>query len=178
MSNPAGLPPDLKGNLIALLLESLREAHLVVDTSASFEVQDALAYYCRKFNVAYVMGYATLGLAGGVVGRFLPSSPSCLVCLREHWRDGTIPTPREDTAGVVTPAGCSAPTFTGGGFDLQEVSLEIVRTAVGLLADGEYDPGAWPVAILTLKGEHGGRVLPHWEACECAPHPRCCGTAR
>jgi hypothetical protein len=178
VSNPARIPPDLKGNLIAQLLESLREAHLVVDTSASFEVQDALAYYCRKFNVAYVMGYATLGVAGGVVGRFLPSSRSCLVCLREHGRDGTIPAPREDASGVVTPVGCNAPTFTGGGFDLQEVSLEIVRTAVGSLADGEYDAGAWSVAVLTLKDEHGARVLPHWEAYECAPHPRCCGAPR
>ena len=53
------------------------------------------------------------------------------------------------------PVGCNAPTFTGGGFDLQEISLEIVRTAVGLLSDGKYDPGAWAVAVLTLKNDDG-----------------------
>jgi hypothetical protein len=67
------------------------------------------------------------------------------------------------------------PTFTGGGFDLQEISLEIVRTAVGLLSEGTYDPGSWEVAVLTLKGEGGARMLPHWEGYRCPAHPRCCG---
>lgn len=49
------------------------------------------------------------------------------------------------------PVGCNAPTFTAGGFDQQEVSLEIVRMAVGLLSDGDYDPGAWTMAVLSLK---------------------------
>ncbi len=125
------------------------------------------------------MGYATLGVAGGVVARFLPTSASCFVCLNEHWKDKQhIPEPRVDDVGVVIPVGCNAPTFTGGGFDLQEISLEMVRTAVGLLSEGNYDPGDWDVAILALKGDRDARMLPQWEAFQCPPHPKCCGAAR
>jgi len=84
------------------------------------------------------MGYATVGLAGGVVARFVHDSKSCLVCLHEHRKDEKhISKPRLDNTGMVTPLGCNAPTFTGGGFDLQEVSLEVVRSAVGLLSEGK-----------------------------------------
>lgn len=76
---------------------------------------------------------------------------------------------------MVVPVGCNAPTFTGGGFDLQEISLEIVRAAVGLLSEGSYDPGGWTVAVLTLKNEDGSGMLPRWEGHSCPPHPRCRG---
>jgi hypothetical protein len=180
LSDPAWLPPDLKENVLSPLLALLREADLVVDTSASFEVQHALSHLCCELKLPYVMGYATLGVAGGVVARFIPGSKSCLVCLHEHWNDDNndVPKPRVDNTGIVTPVGCNAPTFTGGGFDLQEVSLEVVRSAVGLLSEGKYDPGTWPVAILTLKEKNGARLLPRWESLECPPHPRCCGAKR
>lgn len=174
-SDPAALPPKLNGNVLIPILDAIRNADIVIDTSASFETQHALAFYCRKFNVPYVVGYATVGLAGGVVARFLPDSKSCLVCLQEHWKEQTIPTPRQNSAGVVIPVGCNAPTFTGGAFDLQEVSLEVVRSAVGLLSNGTYDPGLWPVAILTLQDDGGKRILPYWQAFDCPPHPKCCG---
>lgn len=35
-----------------------------------------------------------------------------------------LPEARVDDAGMVVPVGCNAPIFIGGGFDLQEVSLE------------------------------------------------------
>lgn len=160
------------------MLDLLRQADVVVDASASTEMQLALAHYCKRIGVPYVVGYATQGVAGGVVARFLPDGEGCFVCLNEHWKDGRIPQPREDESGVVIPVGCNAPTFTGGGFDLQEVSLEIVRTAVGLLSDGKYDPGAWSVAVLTLRNEDGSRTLPRWEAHPCPPHSKCCGARR
>lgn len=169
-------PGELKGNVLTHLLNAVGEADVVVDASASIEVQHALAHYCRELGVPYVMGYATYGVAGGVVARFLPTSESCLVCLYEHWNhDQTVPKPREDLGGVVIPVGCNAPTFTGGSFDLQEVSLEIVRTTIGLLSDKMYDPGNWDVAVLTLKGDKGERVLPSWQAVKCEPYSGCCG---
>jgi hypothetical protein len=171
------LPAEFRNGPGALLsiLKIIDEVDLVIDTSASSEVQQALAYYCRTRGKPYIMGYATLGLAGGVVARFAPRSPSCLVCLHEHWKEGTIPTPRVNEAGVVTPVGCNAPTFTGGGFDLEEVSLEVVRSAIGMLTEA-YDPGAWQVAILELRDGEGRRALPRWAAHDCPPHPRCCGS--
>jgi molybdopterin/thiamine biosynthesis adenylyltransferase len=172
----AEIIPHDSGNVLAPIMDALRAADVVVDASASSEVQLALSHYCRELRVPYVFGYATLGLAGGVVAHFLPKSEGCFVCLREHWRDETlIPEPREDKTGVVIPVGCSAPTFTGSGFDLQEISLQIVRTAVGLMADGKYDPSGRNVNVLTLKDDSGARILPHWEGYRCPPHPRCCG---
>ncbi|MBB4365011.1 molybdopterin/thiamine biosynthesis adenylyltransferase [Bradyrhizobium sp. CIR18] len=173
-TNPERVPRDLKGNVLAPVFDALRAADIVVDASASLEVQLALSHYCWQFRVPYLMGYATLGVAGGVVANFRPNSDNCYVCLQEHWKDKqNIPEPRADHAGVVIPLGCNAPTFAGGGFDLQEVSLEIVRTAVGLLSGEIYDPGSWQVAILALKDEGGARILPHWEGYPCPPHPRC-----
>lgn len=173
-------PPDLSNsnqNVLRPILDEIRAADLVIDASASLEVQSALSFYCRRMNVPYLLGYSTLGVAGGLVARFMPQSPACLVCLQEHWHDGTIPQPRVDLGGVVTPVGCNAPTFTGGSFDLQEISLEMTRTAVGLLTDGKYDAGNWQIALLTLKTEDGGRVLPRWKALEIPGHPKCSGHA-
>lgn len=179
-TNPERVPHDLKGNVLAPIFDAMRAADVVVDASASTEVQLALSHYCRQFRVPYLMGYATLGVAGGVVARFLPDSDGCYVCLQEHWKDKlTIPEPREDSAGVVIPVGCNASTFTGGGFDLQEISLEIVRAAVELLSGGDCHPGKWEIAILTLKDEAGARILPRWDEYQCPPHPKCprCGEA-
>jgi molybdopterin/thiamine biosynthesis adenylyltransferase len=173
--NAEGIPHD-SDHPLGPLFDQLKAADVVIDTSASSEVQLAISQYCRLFRVPYVMGYATLGVAGGLVARFLANSEGCFVCLNEHWSDKQhIPEPRVDDAGIVTPVGCNAPTFTGGGFDLQEISLEVVRTAVGLLSDGSYDPGDWEVAVLTLRDDRGARRLPHWEGYSCPPHSRCCG---
>ncbi|WP_271611687.1 ThiF family adenylyltransferase [Bradyrhizobium sp. CCBAU 21362] len=177
VTEPVNIPRHLH-NVLTPVFDELRSADVVVDASASTEVHLALSHYCRRFRVPYVMGYATLGVAGGVVARFLLDSEACFVCLQEHWKEKLIPEPRVDDAGVVIPAGGNAPTFTGGGFDLQEISLEIVRTVVGLLSKGNHDPGRWDLAVLTLKDGGGARMLPHWEGFECPPHPQCCGAAR
>ncbi|MDF0582042.1 ThiF family adenylyltransferase [Bradyrhizobium yuanmingense] len=177
VTDPAALPHD-NVHVLSRMFDLLREANVVVDASASTEVQLAIAHYCRQLGVPYVVGYATYGVAGGLVARFLPGDQGCFVCLHEHWKDGRVPQPPVDDEGVVIPVGCNAPTFTGGGFDLQEVSLEIVRTAVGLLSDGKYEPGAWAVALLTLRNEDGSRTLPRWEGHACPAHSKCCGAGR
>ncbi len=108
----AALPRGL-GNVLAPVFDLLRNADVVVDASASEEVQLAMAHYCERFGVAYVVGHATFGVAGGLVARFLPGAEGCFVCLHEHWKDKRIPEPRVDDAGIVIPVGCNAPTFTG-----------------------------------------------------------------
>lgn len=164
----------LRGNPLRFLREIISKADVVIDTSASTECQHALAFNSRDLGKPYVMGYATEGTVGGVVAKFVPESPSCLVCLQEHWTDNTLAHPPKDSQGSVVLIGCNAPTFTGGAFDLQEVSLEVVRTAIGVLAPDVYDPGDWEVAVLTLKlGQN--RNLPSWVAEKIAPHPRCHG---
>src|SRR3546814_17753488 len=60
--------------------------------------------------------------AGGVVISIPGNAPFCLSCVSRHWEDETLPQPAVDPTGTVLPIGCNQPTFTGGGFDLQEVS--------------------------------------------------------
>lgn len=181
-TNPADLSSNLKGrpSYLARLREFIQETDLVIDASASTELQHALSFHCRDLGKPYVMGYATEGLAGGIVAHFTPRSKGCWVCLNEHWKDGKKDGPvsrlRVDKTGVVTPVGCNQPTFTGGSFDLQEVSLEIVRRAIGLLAGAPYARGGRPVAILELQDDDGHRILPKWASYDLPPHPRCCGT--
>lgn len=177
ITDSADLPSNLKDrpSYLAQLRDLIQEADLVIDASASTELQHALNFHCRNLGKPYVMGYATEGLAGGIVARFTSQPDACWVCLNEHWKDGTLPNLRVDETGVVTPVGCNQPTFTGGSFDLQEVSLEIVRSAVGLLAKGAYDHGGWSVAILELLDDDGHRILPKWTNHDLPPHPRCCG---
>jgi len=177
MADDTELPAEVESSPTQLdqILGLIQDADLVIDASASSEVQHALNFYCRDLGKPLVMGYATEGLAGGVVARFRSRSDACWVCLNEHWNDedGPLPNLRIDKTGVVTPIGCNQPTFTGGSFDLQEVSLEIVRSAIGLLADGAYQPGSWSVAILELRDDHGHRILPKWTHHNPPPHPNC-----
>lgn len=169
-------PPGAAGariNPLAALQRLIREADIVVDASASTECQEAVAHYCRSLGKPMVLGYATEGAAGGVVARFPAVSDACYVCFQEHWTDPDFPRPPVDPAGTVTPLGCNQPTFTGAAFDLQEVAMELTRSAVGLLTPEAYDPGAWQVAVLGLV-EGGRRVLPNWRPASLAPRCRAC----
>ena len=93
---------------------------------------------------------------------------------------GGIPPPPADPAGDLQPPGCAEPTFTGSGFDAQEVSLETIRTVVGILSDQDgYPDGGWDMATLELRDAQGRRIPPCWEArkipvrsdCRCAAFP-------
>jgi hypothetical protein len=163
---------QIKESPVAMLSREIEAADVVIDASASTECQHALAYLARAAGKPLVVGYGTLGAAGGVVARFPIDSPACLVCLSEHWADGALPQPAVDEDGEVLPVGCNAPTFAGGAFDLQEVSLEIVRSAIGLMVPEAFDAGDWQLSTLTLR-EDGRRVLPRWTADALSPHPRC-----
>lgn len=168
----------LKDNQREQLQKLVVEADIVIDTSASDECQFAIAALCRDLGRPLVVGYATEGVAGGIVARFRPERPGCFVCLHNHWSEGTIPLPPIDTNGSLVPLGCNEPTFTGGAFDLQEVSLEVVRSAVGLLAPDDRDPGDWDWSSLDLRnGEL--RILPTWQYGMIAPRTGCpCGSTR
>jgi hypothetical protein len=169
---------DIQGaphNPVEELRRMIREADVVIDASASTECQQAVAFQCRDLGKPLVLGYATEGAAGGVVARFRADSGFCAVCLSYAW--DSLPQPTVDATGTVLPVGCNAPTFTGGAFDLQEVSLEIVRSAIGLVAPGMYGPGDWDLAILSLRDAQGRRQLPGWRTAAIPPHAQCCARA-
>jgi hypothetical protein len=90
-----------------------------------------------------------------------------------QWLDGTLPQPAEDTGGTVLPVGRNAPTFTGGSFDLQEVSLQVVRGALAVTIPDVFDAGDWDVVVLS-HFKDGGRVLTTWEVGHARPQGVCC----
>ena len=168
---------NIEGNPRELLRGWISDADLVIDATASDECQLAVASLCRDLHKPLVIGYATEGAVGGIVVRLRPDSDGCLVCLHEHWNAGSVPLPPIDPAGSVVPLGCNAPTFTGGAFDLEEVSLEIVRSAIGLLAPEVRDLGDWEWSSLALTKD-GRRCLPQWSCGMIERHHRCqCGNA-
>ncbi|MFB9047281.1 ThiF family adenylyltransferase [Sphingobium indicum] len=165
---------SIQGNPRDELRKLIEGADIVIDTTASVECQAAIAHECRELGKSLVIGYATEGVAGGIVARFRPESSGCWICLNEHWEDKSIALPPQNPTATVLPIGCNSPTFTGGAFDLQEISLEVVRSAVGLMAPDAFDPGDWDWSSLALvDGER--RRLPAWEAGRLEPHSRCAG---
>lgn len=156
------------------LRQLIDEADLIVDATASTECQASIAYECRTLGKPLVVGYATEGVAGGIVVRLRPGLGACWVCLNNHWDDKGIDLPPRNPTATVLPIGCNSPTFTGGSFDLQEISLEIVRSGVGLLAPSAFDSGDWDWSSLKLV-EGKRRCLPTWLSGRLEPHPRCTG---
>lgn len=171
LADPEGAA-KLTGNPRAQLREMIAEADLVIDATASDECQLAVAHLCRDLAKPLVVGHATEGLAGGAVVRLRPERPGCLACLHDHWSEGSVALPPIDPSGTITPLGCNMPTFTGGAFDLEEVSLEMVRSAIGLLAPDVRDPGDWDWSTLALVGEEGRR-LPAWSSGKIVPRATC-----
>lgn len=146
-------------------LEMVRQADLVIDATASVEVACAISNLCKDAATDYLMAYATMGAAGGLVLEQPAGGPSCYVCLSEHWALGSLPGPREDPTGMMVPVGCNAPTFTGASFDLQEVSLAAIRSATAMMAEQENAKRVTRLAILNMT-ESDSRRHPEWKQYE------------
>lgn len=159
---------------LAFAIEQVGCVDIVIDATGSTEAQQGLALMCRDVGKPYVVGYGTLGVAGGIVATFPAEAAACLVCLVESWNNGALPAPPEDKGGVVTPAGCNSTTFTGSSFDLQEISLQVVRAAVAVLTDTTPKDKSM-VGTLSFVDDGGRRAIPLWEENEIVPHSNCFG---
>jgi hypothetical protein len=97
------------------------------------------------------------------------------MCLKYHLTSGDIKLPPQDETGGIQPRGCGDPTFTGGSFDLQNVSLAGVRLAISTLcnAEGEYGNVSWNLAILEMVDGEGNPVVPVWRTYDLEIHPDC-----
>lgn len=158
------------------LIALIENADVVIDATASGECQQALAYLCREAPTPLVIGYGTYGAAGGVVAQFPAAAPACFNCALQDWQGSRLPSPAVDEEGKLLPVGCNAETFTGGSYDLQEVSLQMVRSALALVAPNAFGASDWHVAVLSHKA-NGKRVLPHWETGQIQPALPCCKRA-
>lgn len=160
-----------QGEVLTGLIAS---ADLVIDCSAELGINHVISEMCRAQRRPYLVANATPGAWGGMVAAFTEDKP-CWLCLRHALYDTqTITLPPADPEGELQPPGCADPTFTGSAFDLEEVSLEVVRTAVGLLTNEDgYPAPDWQVATLALRAQDGRRIIPQWTAQELVARPDC-----
>lgn len=169
-----GVDPGFAPRQGERIMELIGDRHLIVDCTAEMGVNHILSELARTLRLPYVLANATPGAWGGIVARFEPGSP-CWMCFRAAlYGVGGITLPPADPQGEVQPPGCAEPTFTGSSFDIQEVSLELVRTVVGILGGNDGYPGAdWNVAVLHLRNSAGSRLPPRWETFDIPRRPDC-----
>jgi len=172
-----GLARDVDGTSDADELDRILDGvHLVIDASAEIGVQHMLADEARRRGLPYLCVTATNGGWGGMVALIRPDAGGCWMCLMYHIEGKTIPTPPEDPSGPIQPAGCADPTFTGTGFDIDQVALHAVRVAVGALLrdtpDG-YEAPTPDVALVALRDPDGAPALPMWTGHQLTRHESC-----
>jgi len=156
-------------------LETLRSfvggCDIVVDAAASYGVTVLLAHLCRKAGLPLVSAYATPQVEGGVVMVFRPDG-GCPTCLEWARHDGSVPPAPGPAEGTLAqPPGCSEPTFMGADFDLQEISLQVMRAVTSELEHG----GREDSDVFTLAFETSGAscALPAWRRDILGPHSGC-----
>lgn len=169
-SRPQGEPDPLRQ-----ISEELHSYHLLIDASADRGTQRILATIAREIGIPYLSLEATNGAWGGMVAYIGLDSSWCQSCLEWFRFDKTIPDPANSPVAYTQPVGCAQPTFTGASFDLEEVSLQAVRTAATQLSAGDGSPATpgFDVAVLELRNEAGERTLPTWNGYNLTRHPEC-----
>lgn len=166
----AEIGEDHEAEALGMVLEG---TDLIYDATASFVVQHYLADLARRIGVPYVAVWSTNGGWGGVVVRLRPDREPCWVCLQLSFNDRLIPHAPEDPSARVQPAGCGDLTFTGTSFDLAPVWTAGVRLAVSTLAPETYGATDWDVAVVSLRDEQGGLIVPTWTTQILGRHEQC-----
>ena len=157
----------------------MHAADLVYDATAEEGLHPLLERLARERGIPYVCISGTNGAWGGTIVR-TQLDTGCWHCFLAAQDDERIPLPVEAPTSFVQPAGCGSPTFTGAGFDLDQVSTLGVRYTVGALSlnDGEYPAIQYDVAIGNFRDDEGQSILPRWEGFMLAKRLDCpiCGT--
>jgi molybdopterin/thiamine biosynthesis adenylyltransferase len=155
----------------------VQDADLVIDATANPAASRYLAALAAATGTAFLHASATAGGHGGLVARIRPGrTAGCWACLAHHRADHTIPTPPSAADGLVHPARCTQPTFTGTGTDLRSVALHAARLAIATLIDGQ--PGAYPdftddVHIASLFDTDGHAMPVRWYSTGLPRHRAC-----
>jgi molybdopterin/thiamine biosynthesis adenylyltransferase len=152
------------------LNDLLGTADLVIDATAAPAVTRYLDAVCHAYQKPFLQVSATAGAWGGCV--FLATRDTgCWACLEHHRCDRTVPVPPADPAGLITPIGCAAPTFTGTSPDLATIAQHGSRVAIAHLTCQGTLGGDLHVAYLrTPEGD------PHpvcWQSVPIPVHPQC-----
>lgn len=152
-------------------------ASVIYDATAEIGVQHYLSVVAADLHIPYV---AVVGTHGGWGGEVLSIAPGrtggCWMCYRLAIEDGSIPVAPSDPQGKIQPRGCGDVTFTAAGFDMTEVAVLAVRTAVAGLCrgvSGGYPEAPWDVLTLTLRDEAGRLIVPEIRGYSLPRHERC-----
>lgn len=168
--------PDAAGDL-HVLGNAIETADLVIDATAEWGISHLLSDLCKREKIAYLWATGTPGSRGGIVGRVVPgSTQGCWKCFQYHQTTGNFIIPAQDDAPDIQPKGCFHPTFTGTGFDMDEVSIAASRLAVSTLCNGSenaYPALPWDVGVVNLWDEEGQPIAPQWLTYSLLPHPNC-----
>lgn len=151
-------------------LNLVSQADLVIDATAEIAVHEVLAEMCRDLEKPCVTAEGTHGAWGGMVGVFPALSDSCWNCLELSIQSGQISLPIADAGGRLQPPGCSEPTFTGAGFDMNEIALQGARRAVMELMDPSDEV---VFDTVDLRNPSGQRVPPSWKTTYVSRNDRC-----
>jgi len=165
------------GNDLEVMDQFLEGSELLLDASADLNVNHLLSDLAKERGIPYIAVSTTYGAWGGQVVRIRPNlTAGCWFCYRYSLETRTIPYANSDPQGEVQPGGCGTPTYTGAGFDAQEISLEGVRMSISTLTAGDingYPAMDWDVAIVNLRSKSGEAIPPQWDTFRLEKHPLC-----
>ena len=169
--------PSLTPSDEEILKKMTTGASLIYDATAESGVQYFLADLASELEIPYIAVSGTYGGWGGKIVRIYPGhTAGCWLCYK-HWiDDGSISEPPEKVNDEVQPTGCGDPTFTGAGFDLAQVALASVRSAVSTLCADHpngYPPTNWDVLTISYRTADGSLIPPVFTQHNIAKHPKC-----
>jgi hypothetical protein len=159
-------------------LPRLACSDLVIDATANPVASRFLAAHLRQAGTPLLIASATAGGWGGAIVTLPAAGGGCWECVQLHRADRRLPWPPAQDDGWLTPVGCSESTFTGGAFDLGEVALQTVRTALAILTTAPAPSGVvrrspyGDVQVLSLRGPRGPQQ-PRWQSRGLTVHPGC-----
>lgn len=158
-----------------VLTQALSDVDLILDATAEWCISHYLSSLAIKNNIPYLWATGTSGGQGGTIGRVIPKLTGCWKCYQQFMYDTTFSTPPSANLPEVQPVGCFHPTFTGTGFDMDHVSIEVTRLVTATLCKqhgGGYPDFDWDVGILSLW-DQDKPIAPKWETHQLKYHPEC-----
>jgi len=149
------------------LCKLINESDLVIDAAAETNVSLYLSNICEESKVPYVWATGTQGAWGGIVGRVIPEvTKGTWTSFSYKYAEGKISAPPEEVGSNIQPVGCFSPTFTGTGFDMDQISLMATRVSIASLCNSKdgYPSFDWDVGVLHLWDESTGLpIAPKWD---------------
>ncbi|MDP9890519.1 ThiF family adenylyltransferase [Pseudarthrobacter enclensis] len=149
---------------------------VVVDATVEVGVQQYSSLLAQDLGTMWVALEGSPGIAGGSVVKIDPAAEGCFGCFQWHQNTGSIPEPPVVHGGLIQPAGCASPTFTGTGFDLSVIALQAARVIVGALMRstvGGYPEDGYDAHILSLREPGGRPIPPTWQGFQVSRHTKC-----